>query len=126
MVEWLVRCAEEPATRWEGAYELRVSASRAPNYAEDREVSATRLDYITVSEGKEPEVRSNDQAEDTLVEENSNAFALQLTETQKHRLVDAIIMSDQVGSGDTLLIELASRWNDPRLDSFLASRSGSN
>jgi hypothetical protein len=26
IVEWLVRCAEEPATRWEGAYELHESA----------------------------------------------------------------------------------------------------
>src|SRR5262249_27409787 len=25
LVEWLVRCAEEPATRWEGAYDLRYS-----------------------------------------------------------------------------------------------------
>lgn len=25
LVEWLVRCAEEPATRWEGAYELAMS-----------------------------------------------------------------------------------------------------
>jgi hypothetical protein len=27
IVEWLVRCAEERATRWEGAYELKLSAS---------------------------------------------------------------------------------------------------
>ncbi len=26
LAEWLVRCAEEPATRWEGAYELMLSA----------------------------------------------------------------------------------------------------
>ena len=29
LVEWLVRCAEEPATRWEGAYELLESAEAA-------------------------------------------------------------------------------------------------
>jgi hypothetical protein len=27
LVEWLVRCVEEPATRWEGAYELVISSS---------------------------------------------------------------------------------------------------
>lgn len=27
LLEWLVRCAEEPATRWEGAYELAMSAA---------------------------------------------------------------------------------------------------
>jgi hypothetical protein len=34
IVEWLVRCAEEPATRWEGAYELSASVSMARNAAE--------------------------------------------------------------------------------------------
>jgi hypothetical protein len=29
LVEWLVRCAEERATRWEGAYELKLSAEAA-------------------------------------------------------------------------------------------------
>ncbi|HZI17502.1 MAG TPA: hypothetical protein VEY09_02815 [Pyrinomonadaceae bacterium] len=29
LVEWLVRCAEQPATRWEGAYELELSAEAA-------------------------------------------------------------------------------------------------
>ncbi|MCA1633964.1 MAG: hypothetical protein LC802_09665 [Acidobacteria bacterium] len=32
-VEWLVRCAEEPATRWEGAYELNASLSLARSEA---------------------------------------------------------------------------------------------
>ncbi len=33
IVEWLVRCAEEPATRWEGAYELYVGYSMARDAA---------------------------------------------------------------------------------------------
>lgn len=34
LTEWLVRCAEEPATRWEGAYEL---ASNGPMFADEEE-----------------------------------------------------------------------------------------
>lgn len=34
VVEWLVRCAEEPATRWEGAYELYAGVAIARNEAE--------------------------------------------------------------------------------------------
>jgi hypothetical protein len=34
LVEWLVRCAEEPATRWEGAYELSAGFSIARNEAD--------------------------------------------------------------------------------------------
>ena len=37
LVEWLVRCAEEPATRWEGAYELSVSAAMAEQEAKGKE-----------------------------------------------------------------------------------------
>jgi hypothetical protein len=33
IVEWLVRCAEEPATRWEGAYELSAGFAIARNEA---------------------------------------------------------------------------------------------
>ncbi|HEU4593545.1 MAG TPA: hypothetical protein VFS10_00150 [Pyrinomonadaceae bacterium] len=33
IVEWLVRCAEEPATRWEGAYELYAGYSMARDEA---------------------------------------------------------------------------------------------
>lgn len=36
LTEWLVRCAEEPATRWEGAYELSNSLSMAEYEAERR------------------------------------------------------------------------------------------
>ncbi|HEX6623636.1 MAG TPA: hypothetical protein VF064_07980 [Pyrinomonadaceae bacterium] len=37
LVEWLVRCAEEPATRWEGAYELMVSTQALEHSKEQRE-----------------------------------------------------------------------------------------
>jgi hypothetical protein len=31
LTEWLVRCAEEPATRWEGAFELAANVSQPPD-----------------------------------------------------------------------------------------------
>ncbi|HEX8337205.1 MAG TPA: hypothetical protein VF621_10785, partial [Pyrinomonadaceae bacterium] len=37
LVEWLVRCAEQPATRWEGAYELLESAGAAAGGADAAE-----------------------------------------------------------------------------------------
>ncbi len=36
LVEWLVRCAEEPATRWEGAYELMVSTEALEGLKEQK------------------------------------------------------------------------------------------
>lgn len=40
LAEWLVRCAEEPATRWEGAYELDVSRRVAAAQDEARRRAA--------------------------------------------------------------------------------------
>jgi hypothetical protein len=37
LTEWLVRCAEEPATRWEGAYELASDTSLPQDAPEDDE-----------------------------------------------------------------------------------------
>jgi hypothetical protein len=58
LVEWLVRCAEEPATRWEGAYELQQSANalrweneRAARAAEE----AARAEEATEEESEEEE-----------------------------------------------------------------------
>jgi len=44
-----------------------------------------------------------------------------LTDSQKHRLVDALTRSNALEEGERQLIELASRWNDPRLVPFLVS-----
>ncbi|MET0646623.1 MAG: hypothetical protein ABW208_08370 [Pyrinomonadaceae bacterium] len=38
VVEWLVRCAEQPATRWEGAYEL-LGSTEAAARVDDKEVA---------------------------------------------------------------------------------------
>jgi hypothetical protein len=39
IVEWLVRCAEERATRWEGAYELKLSAEATEREREEKEAA---------------------------------------------------------------------------------------
>ncbi len=41
ITEWLVRCAEEPATRWEGTYDLAANASFPPDPDEDIDGSGT-------------------------------------------------------------------------------------
>jgi hypothetical protein len=43
IVEWLVRCAEETATRWEGAYELF-----SPGSARHVDPQATKVDYAAL------------------------------------------------------------------------------
>jgi hypothetical protein len=40
ITEWLVRCAEEPATRWEGAFELALNATAFQDPPEDETLEA--------------------------------------------------------------------------------------
>ena len=130
LVEWLVRCAEETATRWEGTYELNLSASIAFDSANSEE--ETTVDDKEDPEGDEeaseadaePGINSATEAEEVGVDEEENlisSFAMLLTDSQKHRLVEALTKSDALEEGERLLIELASRWNDPRLVPFLFS-----
>jgi hypothetical protein len=58
LAEWLVRCAEEPATRWEGAFELRQSAL-AHMIREAREAEAGE----EVSDEGEEESAEDEEAE---------------------------------------------------------------
>jgi len=130
LVEWLVRCAEEPATRWEGAYELNLSASIVFNDSANSEEDVNGLDDQEDPEGDEEaseadaEPGINTEAEEVGVDEEENlisSFAMLLTDSQKHRLVDALTRSNALEEGERQLIELASRWNDPRLVPFLVS-----
>jgi hypothetical protein len=101
IVEWLVRCAEDPITRREGAYELNASARREYWKSElERAAAAIR---VRSPRDEEP------------------FFASLLTDAQKSRLANAVLKSEEFSEGDFELIELFSLWNDVRLVPFLVS-----
>jgi len=105
IVEWLVACAEDPVTRREGAFELNISAWREQYEKEEADRGAT------ASEPLASRRKTHDQ---------EPLFAALLTSEQKQRLVNALLKSeDLVVDGDSELIELVRRWNDPRLLPFL-------
>jgi hypothetical protein len=107
LVEWLVRCAEDPITRHEGAYELNASAWREQWQKEYGARSATAGGPLGT-----PHKSTRD---------NEPLFAALLTRDQKQRLMNALLKSGELGDGDFELIELAKRWNDPRVLPFLIS-----
>ncbi|MCI0489702.1 MAG: carboxypeptidase-like regulatory domain-containing protein [Blastocatellia bacterium] len=97
IVEWFVRCAEEPATRWEGALELAASAARLHD-----------LEYVSAPD------EENDFA--------NLAFAALLTPRQKDRLATALFKTETVTERDMKLIDLVKNWNDARFAPFLLSQ----
>jgi hypothetical protein len=115
IAEWMIRCAEEPATRWEATFELVKGFER--------------LDYQRKQKHADPEVK-------TLVAEktdffDSTTFAKAVTDEQKRKLADILLdrPQPQVGEdgqakgtyirGDRELIDLVKQWGDPRLAGFL-------
>lgn len=122
VVEWLVRCAEEPATRWEGAWELAsatyaLQAGIDTSFAEGdkeaaEEVSTGGVQAAEVSSGvaQEPD------------EELDPIFALLLTEEQKRRLATALYSIPAAMESDIYLVEVVESWNDPGLTKFLVEQ----
>jgi hypothetical protein len=124
LVEWLVRCAEDPATRWEGAFDLALSAARL-------RASCSQDDSDEDSDSsEEPNEQSDEPTAAIATEEpmpepqelgDRAAFAALLTTDQKERL-KALLATEEITEGDAQLIELVKDRHDPRLLPFLVSQ----
>ena len=140
IVEWLVRCAEDPVTRWEGTFELLQSVKNLEwqeQAAEERKARTARGEPLEV----EPEDESEDRDEEGEEEgprkyvDTSN-FAKLLDVNQKQTLANILLNKAPAADdkeqketeikGDDELIELVKRWGDPRLVSFLLDHLRAN
>ncbi|MEP7074571.1 MAG: hypothetical protein ABI878_02080 [Acidobacteriota bacterium] len=114
---WLIRCAEEPATRWEATFEL------AKGYE--------RLEYQ--EKQPKPTAQNKESSNGMIVSDevdalDSSSFARALTVDQKGKLANILLDRRPLASGDSVrtlvrgdreLIDLVKHWGDPRLAGFL-------
>ncbi|MBA2333405.1 MAG: hypothetical protein H0V90_00545 [Blastocatellia bacterium] len=141
IVEWLVRCAEDPATRWEGTFELLQSFQNLKWQVEAAEQRKERI-----ARGEEVEVESepeDEEAEAHADAKNSKtidtgAFAKLLDANQKTVLANLLLNVESKPAGDNEtkkkssvhgdqeLIELVKHWGDPRLTGFLLEQLRAN
>jgi hypothetical protein len=136
LVEWLVRCAEEPATRWEGAYDLRYSRmmKMLKIEMENERKKAQGGQEVAVDEGEteEPKERSVSLGlegemvyinEDETEERKEEVVDLTapLTEEQKGRLTAALYRASSLSNGVMDLIKLVESWGDENLVPFMWS-----
>lgn len=131
IVDWLVRCAEDPATRWEGTYELQRSFQALEYKAK---YDAERRQKI--ADGETPE-EDDGYFDESLDSGRTIVFATSLNEYQKQTLANILLNGEfpatakaagQTVRGDSELIALVSRWADSRIATLLLNRirSGSN
>jgi len=138
IVEWLVKCAEDPVTRWEGSYELATESPESfdqeqsdddkracttvkadpGNKPDQVKAEPVTIDSSNTTAGAAQDQPSSDEEEDS----SSQNLVSSLTEAQKERLVTALLATQTITEGDLRLIEVIKVWKDPRLVDFLLER----
>ncbi len=124
IVEWLVRCAEQPATRWEGAYELARNVKPVNDDADEAEEAEDVDDTDEVStEAVEPNIVSIKQINELPARANKDDsdtnFDALLTDQQKDRLKRALFKTTEITYGDLELAQLVKNWKDKQLVPYL-------
>ncbi len=141
IVEWLIRCAEDPVTRWEGTFELLGSFQNAEwveQAAKERKERIERGEPVE-EEPSESETSNEEgeEAEGPSKNVDTNSFAKLLDVNQKQALANILLDrtapvsedEDKVETeirGDDELIELVKRFGDPRLVGFLLDQLRAN
>lgn len=136
IAEWLVRCVEEPATRWEGAYDLYISQDFLKREIEVVEGKTAGSEQAAVAENPSDEevapvevveeTGEEARAGETVVETEeispySGDMARFLTSEQKKRLADVLFSQPEFMDEDWPLFTLVQGWGDERLQGFILS-----
>ncbi|HET6165167.1 MAG TPA: hypothetical protein VFG37_15965 [Planctomycetota bacterium] len=103
-VEWLVKCCEDPATRWEGAFDLAprgdpITGMFDGNFLDGRAAGSTT-----------PECKFDE------------GFARELSDPQRQRLRDAWYASKRFDHGEMCLDELFLADRDPKALAWFVAR----
>ncbi len=131
ILEWLIRCAQDPLTRWEGTYEL-LSAVQQLEWK--KQAAERRRERIANGEPVEEEATEPADSEDEIPvlrpkNIDTTIFAKTIDPNQKLLLANVLLEHATAGAdktekqesvrGDRELIELIKRWGDPRLLNYL-------
>lgn len=107
LVEWLVLCAEEPATRWEGAYDLFNSHElKKFEHEHPRQSAINERQAELLEPGRQQRLID---------------FTTLLSPEQKQRLAAALYRSPALTRGTDELLDLVDLWGDDGMPLFLWS-----
>lgn len=125
LIEWLIRCIEEPVTRWDGALELEQEVSLLESLNEEtkydektkqphQSVTAEISQDAETAKAKDEESNKEDNASDRL-------YSLMSAE-QKARVSKVLFSIDELSNEDMLLVSLVREWDGQRLAFYLAAQ----
>jgi len=126
LVEWLVRCIEEPVTRWDGAFELEQQVNMLESLneeAEDNEKGTPSHQSVAAEISQEAEAAKAKENEDSRTEDpaSDNLYSL-MTKEQKARVSNVLFGIETLSGGDLQLVNLVKAWDGQRLASYLAAQ----
>lgn len=148
ILDWIIRCTQDPETRWEGAYQLQRSYQQLAWFkqqeneekdeaAEDAE-TAGENEIVEESETAEAPVQGTGEQEvalrseaDDAEEPDDSVYARLLSDAQKETLMSIVLerrpasaedKDDLMSSADRVLIDVVSNWGGQRFAKFLLDR----
>src|SRR5262245_34175612 len=126
LVEWLVRCVEDPVTRLEGVRKLSDSLSllESQRERENEAVSQSVEAEEAAGQSEDEEEEANEQSDnDNEAEDMESAqLAAALTEGHKIRLANTLFSIAELSEDDMELAGLVQKWGDERLAPYLISQ----
>jgi hypothetical protein len=127
LVEWLVRCVEEPATREEGVRKLSdgISHLKLQGERENEDKSQSVDAEESADQSEDDEEDSNDQSDKNDFAEmmrESARLAATLTQEHKTRLANTLFAIAELSEDDMTLVSLIRELGDERLTSYLVSQ----
>lgn len=130
LIEWMVRCIENPATRWDGVYELgkNLDALKDLDKTAQSKNSPDSLRQLLTTianqkgEPAKPEPAESEEAAEDEKDDAPDNIASLLSQEQKARVTNALFSIETLSSQDLQLIELVRDWKDARLAPYLAAQ----
>jgi hypothetical protein len=129
IVDWLIKCAEDPLTRWEGTFELLQSFQNM-DWQDERAKQAAEKP-VESEPGESDEYAAE---EPKAFETGDPNFAKAVTEAQKRSLTNILLNRERpkksenveeqtsMADGDRELIELVKRWGDSKVAGHLLAQ----
>jgi len=125
LIEWLVRCIEEPATRWDGAQELsRLTPFPLPSdQTTQKEPPDEKFTAAIVAQSAQKPLELEEETDAEEKEEKSDSPLLSLlNDGQKTRVLNVLFSIQELQEDDLPLVQLVGNLDDKRLAPYLIAQ----
>lgn len=123
ITEWLIRCIQDPATRWEGARDLLEFQSRSKEQCEKTGTPPRVHDEVaTLVQSLVKALPADDENAEAEPAEATALLPESLNLQQKEQLANILLNIEKLSSNDNELLRLVTTWETKRIIPFLLAQ----